>query len=89
MNRCGCNPIQEPFEFKINRTQTASYLGYLQELFPIINNMDEFKNKIICEYQGIIDKLECGIQLDLEFLLEEISLVDILENGEESGILLE
>jgi hypothetical protein len=38
---------------------------------------------------GIIDKLECGIQLDLEFLLEEISLVDILENGEESGILLE
>jgi len=66
-----------------------SYKGYLQELFPIINNIDELKNKIICEYLGIIDKLECGIQLDLEFLLEEISLVDILENGEESGILLE
>jgi hypothetical protein len=66
-----------------------SYKGYLKELFPIVNNIDELKNKIICEYLGIIDKLECGIQLDLEFLLEEISLVDILENGEESGILLE
>ncbi len=89
MNRCGCNPIQEPFEFPILRNQMDSYKGYLQELFPIINNIDELKNKIICEYLGIIDKLECGIQLDLEFLLEEISLVDILENGEESGILLE
>ena len=89
MNRCGCNPIQEPFEFPINKAQTGSYPGYLQELFPIVNNIDELKNKIICEYLGIIDKLECGIQLDLEFLLEEISLVDILENGEESGILLE
>ena len=58
-----------------------SYKGYLQELFPIVNNIDKLKNKIICEYLGIIDKLECGIQLDLEFLLEEISLVDIIENG--------
>ena len=89
MNRCGCNPILEPFEFEIKSSQTGSYTLKLDELFPIIDNIDELKRKIICEYQGIIDKLECGIQLDLEFLLEEISLVDILENGEESGILLE
>lgn len=82
MNRCGCNPIQEPFEFPIeNSINLDSYGIKLQELFPISNNIDEFKDKIICEYIGIIDKLECGIQLDLEFLLEEISLVDILENG--------
>ena len=81
MNRCGCNPIQEPFEFKILEDFKGSYKGKLQELFPIINNIDDLKNKIICEYSGIIDKLECGIRLDLEFLLEEISLVDILENG--------
>lgn len=81
MNRCGCNPIQEPFEFKILEDYKGFYKGKLQELFPIINNIDDLKNKIICEYSGIIDKLECGIQLDLEFLLEEISLVDILENG--------
>ena len=89
MNRCGCNPVWEPFEFPILRNQMDSYKGQLQELFPIINNIEELKRKIICEYLGIIDKLECGIQLDLEFLLEEISLVDILENGEESRILLE
>lgn len=81
MNRCGCNPIQEPFEFPIKNVNLGSYGIKLQELFPITNNIDEFKEKIICEYLGIIDKLECGIQLDLEFLLEEISLVDILENG--------
>lgn len=81
MNRCGCNPIQEPFEFSIGDIDFGSNGAKIQELFPIINNIDEFKDKIICEYIGIIDKLECGIQLDLEFLLEEISLVDILENG--------
>ena len=81
MNRCGCNPIQEPFEFPIEKVNLGSYRIKLQELFPIANNIDELKEKIICEYLGIIDKLECGIQQDLEFLLEEISLVDILENG--------
>lgn len=82
MNRCGCNPIQEPFEFKIiDNNLNDTLIGNLKELFPIANNIDELKDKIICEYIGIIDKLECGIQLDLEFLLEEISLVDILENG--------
>lgn len=81
MNRCGCNPIQEPFEFPIIGNSKGFFEDKFQELFPIVNNIDELKDKIICEYIGIIDKLECGIQLDLEFLLEEISLVDILENG--------
>lgn len=81
MTRCGCNPIQEPFEFSIENINLGPNGIKLSELFPIIKNIDELKNKIICEYNGIIDKLECGIQSDLEFLLEEISLVDILENG--------
>jgi hypothetical protein len=37
------------------------------------------KDKIICEYKLIISKLEQGQKPDLEFLLEEISAVD-LEN---------
>jgi hypothetical protein len=37
------------------------------------------KDKIICEYKLIISKLEQGHKPDLEFLLEEISAVD-LEN---------
>jgi hypothetical protein len=47
----------------------------------MVNNLQELKNKIICEFLGIIDNLECGIRPDLEFLLEEISLVEIEENG--------
>ena len=80
MNRCGCNPIPGPFEFKIPSNLTRNNYN-IQELFPIINDISELKKKIICEYLGIINKLECGIWEDLEFLLEEISLVDIMENG--------
>lgn len=43
-------------------------------------NIEELKNKVICEYGGIIQQLECGIQPDLEFLLEEISLIEMNTN---------
>lgn len=84
MTRCGCNPVPEPFEFKLpEKTQiiTGVKSPQLPELFPMVNNLQELKNKIICEFLGIIDNLECGIRPDLEFLLEEISLVEIEENG--------
>ncbi len=45
-----------------------------------ISNLQELKEKVICEYFKIINQLECGTQPDLEFLLEEISLIDIQEN---------
>ena len=54
---------------------------------PIIpeTDIDLLKNKIICDYKIIISKLEKGHQLDLEFLLEEISAVELedeLDNRE-------
>ena len=79
MNRCGCNPVQEKFEFEIPKMILNNTYN-IPELFPVVHNIDELKKKIICEYLGIINKLECGFQEDLEFLLEEISLVDIMEN---------
>lgn len=80
--RCRCNPIPSPFEFQISESPIRNKtLKGLPELFPIENNLCELKQKIIQEYLQIIDKLECGIQKDLEFLLEEISLIDIMENG--------
>jgi len=84
MNRCGCNPVPEPFEFKIpEKVKVVKDVKFprLPELFPLVNDLRELKNKIICEYLEIIDNLECGIRPDLEFLLEEISLVEIEENG--------
>lgn len=79
MTRCGCNPIPEQFEFKIqNREDLKSQISF--ELFSQENNLQELKSKIVTEYLKIIDNLECGIHPNLEFLLEEISLVEIMEN---------
>lgn len=76
MNRCNCNPVQEPFEYPIYNINLDKYKKQ-KKIFLTLNNIQELKEKIICEYLEIIDKLECGIKLDLEFLLREISIVYI------------
>lgn len=82
MTRCGCNPVPEPFEFRIQNNKYSNNIKFSPiELFPQEDNLQELKDKIIYEYLKIIDNLECGIHPDLEFLLEEISLVEIMENG--------
>ena len=79
--RCRCNPKPEPIEFPISDSLKDKGIRGIPELFPVDNNICELKQKIIQEYLQIIDNLECGIQNSLEFLLEEISLIDIIENG--------
>lgn len=81
MNRCGCNPVPEQLEFKIKNKQINFFKSTFPDLYPLNNNIQELKDKIVQEYLKIIDNLECGIQPNLEFLLEEISLVEIIENG--------
>lgn len=55
---------------------------------PILpeTDIDLLKEKVICEFTKIISDLEMGIQTDLEFLLEEISVIaldnEILDNRE-------
>lgn len=78
MSYC-CNPTSQIIEFPIVDTN-----------FPDINihkcfcqNYEELcklKQKIICEYWDIIHKLNCGILPDLEFLLQEISLIYAINN---------
>lgn len=74
---CGCNPIPVPYEFPIN-SSISSNVGS-DVIFENIGlnqgTICELKQKIICDFQNILKKLECGIQPDLEFLLEEISVV--------------
>ena len=78
MKQCGCNPIQYPYEFPILTNSENNFSNiYIEDYYPNINNLCELKNKIICDFYSIINKLECGIQPDLEFLLQEISLVYI------------
>ena len=74
VNNCGCKSFeQEPLEYEI-----LDSLKYeIPKLLSKEIDTEELKRKIICEYLGIINNLECGSKPDLEFILEEISLVDI------------
>lgn len=45
----------------------------------VINNL---KKKVICEYDNLLKMLEKGYRLDHEFILEEISLIGLLEDFE-------
>lgn len=83
MNNCGCNPIQEKFEFPIIDPESISIISnnssLIEDYKPSCADDDicKLKKKIVLEYKKIIKQLECGIQPDLEFLLQEISLVYI------------
>lgn len=78
-NKCGCNPIQEPFEFPLIDCPDKIIKGKFGELFPLDIDIEKLKTRLICEYQEIIDKLECGIRIDLEPFLEILSLIYIRE----------
>ena len=80
MSCCKCFwPIITIFEFEINND---IFIPNVKDInLPIIpeTDIDLLKDKIICEYKLIISELEKGHKPNLEFLLEEISVVD-LEN---------
>lgn len=76
--RC-CNPIIENFEFELSEDIFVQNNQNLQIPIEPITDIDLLKDKIICEYKYIISELERGHKPDLEFILEEISAVD-LEN---------
>lgn len=78
MKNCRCNPISEPFEFPIIDKENNTDI-HIEDYYPDLCNLCELKEKIICDFQSIISKLECGIQPDLEFLLEEVSIVYIYD----------
>lgn len=78
MKDCRCNPIQEPFEFPIIDKNDDLDI-HIEDYFPNQSNLCELKEKIIYDFCAIISKLNCGIQPNLEFLLEEISMVYIYD----------
>ena len=56
MNRCGCNPKPTQFEFPIEDKEE-----FFQCCCTESKDLCELKEKIICEFFDIINKLECGI----------------------------
>ena len=71
-----CKPIIPFFEFEISED---IFIPNSKDTLPIIPETDIsfLKEKVICEYLAIITALERGQKPNLEFLLEEISLIDI------------
>ena len=74
---CNNTNLNSPIEFPIENNDNQEV--YIDNYCIETNNLCELKNKIIQDFLAIVNKLECGIQPDLEFLLEEISLVYIYE----------
>ena len=74
-----CPPIIPIFEFDLTNDIFIPSVNDINIPITPETDIDLLKDKIICEYKLIISELERGRKPDLEFLLEEISVVD-LEN---------
>ena len=74
-----CKPIIPIFEYNISDDIFIPSVKDIKIPITRETDIDLLKDKIICEYKLIISELEKGHKPDLEFLLEEISVVD-LEN---------
>lgn len=76
---CGCGEAPMPFEFQID--DTPIIISNISCKLPNkTDRIDCLIKKVIQEYFDILNKLECGIQPDLENILEEISLIEIRKN---------
>ena len=79
MRNCGCKKsIDEPYEYTIEPTIKQDLI--VEDFYQEPENLCKLKYKVIQEFSDIINKLECGQKPDLEFLLEEISLIYIYNN---------
>ena len=79
LTNCGCLDIDNGY--KETKIPPIPRKPTLKLTIPSNSNneIQELKDKVICEFLEIIKQLECGIQPNLEFLLEEISLIDIYQ----------
>lgn len=77
---CGCGSVQYAKEYKIP-DNSSDLINTSISLLAIKNDkIDCLKRKVITDYLDILDKLECGIQSDIENILQEISLIDMKTN---------
>lgn len=77
---CGCSePYFGPIMFDISDDNIQIISSTQKKLLPDISESKIWclKEKVIKEYLDILNKLECGIQPDIENILQEISLIDI------------
>ena len=91
MNKCGCGPApQQYLEFPINDNLTTSTFSTdLNPVgFPQTTCDNELRLKVIEEFCGIVKNLQCGVQQNLDFILEEISLISPLHSKSSKQFIL-
>ena len=62
-------------------------MDYVQHLIflvilIIVDALNELKKKVIQEFITLLSKVRKGYKLDYEFLLEEISFINLIQNKE-------
>lgn len=77
---CGCSPIISPEEFIYGtRIVFSKEYSYLFTSIVCPQEVRDLKDKVICEFQKIISELKKGHKPSLEFLLEEISAINLAD----------
>lgn len=86
---CKCNQKPEPVPSlpKLYNFKTETYLGDTCD--SCSEQGDELKAKIICEFLNLISYIERGYHPDYEFILEEISLLEIYNNLDKKDFILQ
>lgn len=75
-NGCGCIQPGIQFEEYQFKDKLITKGCKLDLGIPRPNLICELKEKVICDYDQILQDLECGKHPELEFILQEISLID-------------
>ena len=61
-----------------------AYVNLIQSLSQRTADVDalnKLKEKIICEYTSLLSRIRKGYKLDYEFIMEEISFVDLIKDN--------
>lgn len=59
----------------VNQTQTTNQV-------VDVDALNKLKDKVICEFKTLLSKIRKGYKLDYEFILEEISFIDLIKDNE-------
>ena len=62
-------------------TDYAHHLMFLAKS-AVVDALNELKKKVIQEFNTLLSKVRKGYKLDYEFILEEISFIELIQNNE-------
>ena len=81
---CRCFHYYPEYQEEIHDTSILDNSLLKQEVYLPVDTglcLDKVKKEAICDFETILTQLECGIQPNLEDLLEKLSLIDINEDN--------